>query len=111
MITATTTTFGSDIGVDNLSKHANFVIHNGPKMISVSVDNSCGRMSHMARSDIRLLFSNNTAGIEGRPAVEDVTNSVFGGDESSIVSGTVENMDKAMNWLRMARWGLEGQTL
>ena len=53
MITATTTTFGSPIGTDNLSKHANFVIHNGSKMVSVSVDNSCGAMKHMARSDIR----------------------------------------------------------
>ena len=111
MITATTMTLGSPVGTDNLSKHANFVIHNGAKMISVSVVNSCGRMTHMARADIRLLFSNNTANIKGKPLVEDVTNQVFGGGDSDIVRGTVDNMDKAMKWLRMARWGLEGQTL
>ena len=106
MITANTMELGGG------SKHANFVIHNGAKMISVSVDNSGGRMTHMARSDIRCLFSNATAGIEGKPAVvEDVTGHVFGKDENSIVHGTVENMDKALKWLRMSRWGLEGQTL
>ena len=111
MITATTMTLGSPIGTDNLSKHANFVIHNGAKMLSVSVDNSGGMMAHMARADIRCLFSNNTAGISGREDVEDVTALVFGGDRADIVRGTVENMDHAMKWLRMARWGLEGQTL
>ena len=109
MITATTMTVGSPIGTDNLSKQANFVIHNGAKKVSVSVDNSGGRMSHMSRADIRCLFSNTTAGIEGRPEVEDVTSHVFGGGSSDIVRGTVQNMDRAMKWLQMARWGLEGQ--
>lgn len=109
MITATTMTLGSPVGTDNLSKQANFVIHNGAKMVSVSVDNSGGRMAHMARADIRCLFSNATAGIEGRSEVEDVTSRVFGGGHADIVRGTVENMDRAMKWLQMARWGLEGQ--
>ncbi len=109
MITATTMTFGSPLGTDNLSKHANFVIHNGAKMLSVSVDNSGGAMTHMARADIRCLFSNNTDGIEGRSSVEDVTSRVFGGGQADIVRGTVDNMDRAMKWLQMARWGLEGQ--
>ena len=105
MITATTTTFGHRAGMASPAQHANFVIHNGAKMISVSVDNSGGAMHSMARADIRLLFSNNTAGIESRPAVEDVTSNVFGGSDSDIVRGTVQNMDKAMKWLQMARWG------
>ena len=100
MITATTMTLGSPVGTDSLSKHANFVIHNGSKMISVSVDNSGGRMTSMARADIRLLF---TDPLEG--GVEDVTSTVFGGGESDIVHGTVRNMDRAMKWLQMARWG------
>ena len=87
------------------SKHANFVIHNGPKMISVSVDNSGGRMNSMARADIRLLFSNNTLGIEDAPPVEDVTSQVFGGGKADIVHGNVENMAKAMNWLQRSSWG------
>ncbi len=87
------------------SKHANFVIHNGAKMISVSVDNSGGRMTQMARADIRLLFSHATHGREDKPRVEDVTSRVFGGRESDIVHGSVENMDRAMRWLQLARWG------
>ena len=111
MITATTMTLGSPVGTNNLAKHANFTIHNGPKMISISVDNSGGRMSHMGRADIRCLFSNNTAGIEDREAVEDVTGKVFKVGVHDVVQGNVSNMAKAMNWLQMARWGLEGQTL
>jgi hypothetical protein len=54
----------------------------------------------MARADIRLLFSDPLEG-----GVEDVTSQVFGGDASDIVHGNIENMDRAMNWLRMSRWG------
>ena len=93
MITATTMDFGE-------AKHANFVIHNGPKMLSVSVDNSGGSMHSMARADIRLLF---TDPLEG--GVEDVTSEVFGGGDATIVRGTLDNMDRAMKWLRMTRWG------
>mgnify|MGYP001470155199 FL=1 len=94
MITATTMDFGE-------SKQANFVIHNGPKMLSVSVDNSGGRMHSMARADIRLLFSDPM--IDG--SCEDVTSEVFGGGDNTIVRGTIENMERAMKWLRMTRWG------
>ena len=107
MITATTMTFGSPVGTDSLAKQANFTIHNGAKMISVSVDNSGGRMAHMARADIRCLFSNNTAGIEDREAVEDVTSRVFGKGKSDVVPGNVENMATAMNWLRRTNWGFQ----
>ena len=73
------------------SKHANFVIHNGGKMISVSVDNSGGKMVHMARSDIRLLFTDPLNG-----GVKDVTNDIFGGPDGSVIRGDADNMDKAM---------------
>jgi hypothetical protein len=95
MISATTMEFGE-------SKHANVVFDNGPRMVSLSVDNSCGKMSVMARSDIRLLFSDPLEG-----GVEDVTSQVFGGGESDIVRGTIENMDRAMKWLRRAAWGFD----
>tara|TARA_B100000700_G_scaffold49271_1_gene52091 strand:+ start:262 stop:582 length:321 start_codon:yes stop_codon:yes gene_type:complete len=103
MISATSMTFGSDIGTNNLSKQVNVVFDNGPKMVSLSIDNSCGQMAHMARADIRLLFSDPLKG-----GVEDVTFAVFGSnmrDRSDIVCGTIENMDKAMKWLQMANWG------
>ena len=104
MISATTMTFGSDIGTDNLAKHVDVVFDNGPKMVSLSVDNSAGRMTHMARADIRLLFSDPLRG-----GVEDVTSTVFGGDDGEIVRGSIENMDRALKWLRLSRWGFEGQ--
>ena len=100
MISATTMTFGSDIGTDNLAKHVNVVFDNGPKMVSLSVDNSAGQMTHMARADIRLLFSDPLEG-----GVADVTSAVFGGKDCDIVRGTIENMDRAMKWLRLSRWG------
>ena len=93
MISATTMEFGE-------SKQANVVFDNGPKMVSLNVDNSCGRMNHMARADIRLLFSDPLEG-----GVEDVTSKVFGGSEHDVVRGTIKNMDMAMKWLQMSRWG------
>jgi len=103
MISATTMTFGSDIGTDNLAKHVNVVFDNGPKMVSLSVDNSAGQMTHMARADIRLLFSDPLNG-----GVEDVTSTVFGGTDHDIVRGSIENMERAMKWLRLTRWGFCG---
>jgi len=100
MISATTMTFGSDIGTDNLAKHVNVVFDNGPKMVSLSMDNSGGRMNTIGRADIRLLF---TDPLEG--GVQDVTSTVFGGSEHDVVRGTIENMERAMKWLQLARWG------
>ena len=94
MISATTMNFGE-------AQHANVVFDNGPKMISLSVDNSGGRATTLCRADIRLLF---TDPLEG--GVKDVTNSVFGGGEQDIVRGTIENMDEAMKWLRRTSWGM-----
>ena len=100
MISATTTTFGSDIGTDNLAKHVNVVFDNGPKMVSLAVDNSGGKMTHLARADIRLLFSDPLKG-----GVEDVTSQVFDCGEHDTVRGTIQNMEKAMKWLQLTRWG------
>lgn len=82
------------------AKHTNVVFDNGPKMVSLSIDNSGGRMKSMARADIRLLFSDPLEG-----GVEDVTSTVFGGSDGEVVRGTIENMDRAMKWLQLARWG------
>ncbi len=100
MISATTMTFGSDLGTDNLAKHVNVVFDNGPKMVSLSLDNSAGRSTTIARADIRLLYSDPVKG-----GVVDVTADVFGGSSDAIVRGTLGNMDRAMKWLQMASWG------
>ena len=96
MISATTMELGGG------SKQANVVFDNGPKMVSLSIDNSCGMMTHMARADIRLLFSHPVDG-----GVHDVTSEVFGGGKSDIVRGTIQNMDKAMKWLQRSGWGFD----
>jgi|TARA_A100001515_G_C4499315_1_gene186106 hypothetical protein len=96
MISATTMELGGG------SKQANVVFDNGPKMVSLSIDNSCGMMTHMARADIRLLFSHPVEG-----GVQDVTSEVFGGGKSDIVRGTIQNMDKAMKWLQRSGWGFD----
>ena len=106
MITATTMSYGTNRGTGR-SEHASFTIHNGAKMISVSVDNSGGRMSHMARADIRCLLSHATAGRTEAERVEDVTSLVFGGGKSDIVRGNADNMATAMNWLRRTCWGFQ----
>ena len=94
MISATTTNFGN-------TQHANVVFDNGPKMISLSCDNSCGRLTTLSRSDIRLLIHNSLSG-----KVEDVTNDVFGGEQGSTIRADIDTMEKAMKWLRRTNWGL-----
>jgi len=93
MISATTMNFGE-------AQHANVVFDNGPKMISLSMDNSGGRATTLCRADIRLLFTDPLDG-----GVKDVTSTVFGGGAEGIVRGTIENMDTAMKWLRRSSWG------
>jgi len=93
MISATTMDFGK-------AKQTNVVFDNGAKMISLSCDNSGGRLTTLSRSDLRLLFHNSLKG-----TVDDVTSDVFGGDSYDVVPATLESMDKAMKWLRMTSWG------
>ncbi len=97
MISATT------MNLANNSKHANVVFDNGPKMISLSCDNSCGRLTTLSRSDIRLLIHNSLSG-----KVEDVTNNVFGGEQGSTVRADIDTMEQAMKWLRRTNWGFAG---
>ena len=107
MISATTMTFGSDIGTDNLAKHVNVVFDNGPKMVSLSIDNSAGRMTHLTRADIRLLFSDPLKG-----GVKDMTSSVFGGEDHPCgVDATIDNMSTAMKWLQRIDWGMDAQMM
>ena len=87
MISATTMEIGE-------AQQVNIVFSNGGKTLSLTVDNSAGRMSSMRRADMRMLVGQS-----------DVTSEVFGGAEHDIVRGTIENMDKAMKWLRSTEWG------
>ena len=89
MISATSMEFDGTQAVNIVFTHAG-------KSISLNIDNSSGRMSSMRRADIRLLVGS-----------DDVTSETFGGGEHDIVRGTVENMDRAMKWLRSTEWGMQ----
>ena len=95
MISATTHLFGEN------AQHANVVFDNGPKMLSLSLDNSGGRLTTLSRSDIRLLVHNSLA-----ETVDDVTNDVFGGEQGSTVRADIDTMEQAMKWLQRTDWGL-----
>ena len=101
MISATTMQFGNAFDSSNPAKHANVVFDNGPKMISLSCDNSGGQLTTLSRSDIRLLIHDSLSG-----SVEDVTNDVFGGEKGSIVRADLDTMEQAMKWLRRTNWGM-----
>ena len=102
MISAKTMQFGNVFDPSNPAQHVNVVFDNGRKMVSLSLDNSGGSLTTCSRADIRLLVSDPLEG-----GVEDVTSQVFGGEEASIVQGTIENMDTAMTWLRQTSWGFD----
>ena len=95
MISATTHLFSEN------AQHANVVFDNGPKMLSLSLDNSGGRLTTLSRSDIRLLVHNSLA-----ETVDDVTNDVFGGEQGSTVQADIDTMEQAMKWLQRTDWGL-----
>jgi len=81
----------------DLSKTVAVEFHNGEKLISLSLNNSGGRMANLGRSDVRCF--------DGK---DDVTQQVFCTDhDHSIVHASLDNMDQAMRWLRRARWGME----
>jgi|TARA_R110001583_G_scaffold130972_2_gene282691 hypothetical protein len=96
MIHATTMAFEKKI-------HTNVVFDNGPRMVSLSLDNGAGGgLSSQSRADIRLLFSHPLEG-----GVKDVTEEVFPASHpGEPVRATIENMDRAMKWLRLVRWGM-----
>ena len=68
------------------------VFKNGNKTISIALDNSCGRMTQLRRSDMRLFIED----IEG--ITQDVTHRTFFGD-SRQVDANMENFQKAWDWL------------
>jgi hypothetical protein len=78
------------------AKNIAVTFHEGQKMISLALDNSAGRMAELRRGDIRLIDDS-----------EDVTSRVFGGSEAAIVPASLDNFEKAMNWLRRCTRGLE----
>lgn len=61
-------------------------IASGSKEISIACDDSCGTLKHLTRSEIALFDGD-----------EEVTYTIF--PDMDVVSGTVENLRRALDWL------------
>ena len=92
------------------SKQVAVTFQNGAKILSLSLDNSVGRMETLRRGDIRLMIQhagNSKMGIDEENV--DVTSEVF--DEAAdghVVHASLGNFETAMNWLRRVDWGFDG---
>ena len=92
------------------SKQVAVTFQNGAKILSLSLDNSVGRMETLRRGDIRLMIQhagNPKIGIDEENV--DVTSEVF--DEAAdghVVHASLGNFETAMNWLRRVDWGFDG---
>ena len=69
------------------------VFKNGKKSISIALDDSCGRLTKLSRSDLRLFTESHN---DGDPW--DETLDIFPEEDGS-VPATKENFEKAWNWL------------
>ena len=70
------------------------VFKNGKKSISIALDDSCGRLTKLSRSDLRLFTESH---IDGEPW--DDTFDIFPNEEPGSIQATKENFKKAWEWL------------
>jgi hypothetical protein len=85
------------------SKQVAVSFEQGNKIVSLSLNNSCGRMSELRRGSIQCMIRDND-GI----AIPCMT--VFNMKSNDMVmDATIENLSTAMNWLRRLNWGFDGQ--
>ena len=77
---------------------------NGNKEVSIALDDSCGRLQMLSRADIRLFEVDEKTG----HATNDLTCAVLGTDSRHNVHASLENFNKAMEWLNMGVWNPEG---
>ncbi len=83
------------------SKQVAVTFQNGSKILSLSLDNSVGRMGTLRRGDVRLL-------IDDRTGTRDVTDLVFEeAADGHAVHASLGNFETAMNWLRRVEWGMD----
>lgn len=84
------------------SKQVAVTFQSGPKILSLSLDNSLGRMETLRRGDVRLM-------IDDESGNRDVTDQVFdAAADGHIVHASLGNFEIAMNWLRRSSWGIDG---
>jgi hypothetical protein len=86
------------------SKQVAVTFQSGAKILSLSLDNSLGRMETLRRGDVRLM-------IEDEAGNRDVTGQVFEeAADGHVVHASLGNFEIAMNWLRRVQWGM-GESL
>jgi hypothetical protein len=86
---------------DGTTAHTvNVCIRNGDKLISIGCDNSCGGLKKLSRSDIVLFRGLRSDGL----GTIECTDEVFPPEE--VTSASLENLNKAMEWLNKAEEGL-----
>jgi hypothetical protein len=82
--------------VDTSSRACTRILH-GSYEISIAMDDSCGALSVMSRSDLRVYVT-----VSGSGDSIDVTDKVFDMEEwGNTVYGTFDNLLRAMEWVRM----------
>lgn len=85
------------------SQQVAVTFENGNKIVSLSLDNSLGRMEKLRRSSILLMIDDETGNT-------DVTHQVFSeAEDGHTVWASLGNFEKAMNWLRRCSWGFVSQ--
>jgi|TARA_R110001583_G_scaffold43355_5_gene137922 hypothetical protein len=87
------------------AKNVAVTFQSGQKVLSLSLDNSCGRMENLRRGSILLMIEDETGN-------SDVTAQVFeDAKDGHAVHASLGNFETAMNWLSRCSWGLEAHSL
>tara|TARA_Y100000310_G_scaffold341141_1_gene439316 strand:- start:478 stop:762 length:285 start_codon:yes stop_codon:yes gene_type:complete len=83
-----------------ISKSVAVEFRNGRKLLSLALDNSCGRMEKLSRTSLRVF-------LDDEESTVDVTPEVFPNLDSELlpVWASLENFETAMAWLRRTTWG------
>jgi len=83
------------------AKNVAVTFQNGPKILSLALDNSGGRMETLRRGMILLMIEDETGN-------SDVTSQVFEeAADGHAVHASLDNFEIAMNWLKRCSWGMD----
>ena len=81
--------------------NVNVCFQNGDKIVSLSLDDSCGRMELLGRGTIELHRRNRSGGVTV------CTDEAFA--SPGLVPATMVNFEIAMQWMRKVSWGFDAQ--
>tara|TARA_R110002020_G_scaffold86973_1_gene214653 strand:+ start:221 stop:544 length:324 start_codon:yes stop_codon:yes gene_type:complete len=81
--------------------NVNVCFQNGDKIVSLSLDDSCGRMELLGRGTIELHRKTRSGGV----AV--CTDEIF--TSPMTVPATMVNFDRALRWMNKVSWGFDAQ--